>query len=419
MKSNHSFFYVTISLFFLLACNSKQQEADLTISPKKGVFKSTLTTTGELKAQKSTNIYGPRNARQAGIYQVKISDMVPEGTIVQEGAYVAQLDQSELSSKITDVQLAIQKAQSQYEQATLDSALTLSEARNNIINLRYAMQERQYEMDQSAFEAPATQQRVKLEYEKAQRAYDQAVGNYQKRVEQAIAKVKEVESDLKKQENKLNEYMAITQSFTVTAPANGMVIYYRSWDGKRKAGSTVNLWNPVIATLPDLSIMESVTFVNEVDVQKIKSGQEVAITLDANPDKALVGKVTEVANIGEQHPNSDSKVFEVKIIVNGSDTTLRPAMTTGNEILLAQEKDAISIPLECLHAYQDSISYVFKEASGAIVRQEVQTGIMNEDEIIIKQGISETDKIFLSVPQDTAQLSWKYLPPANQTASRD
>ena len=87
--------------------------------------------------------------------------------------------------------------------------------------------------------------------------------------------------------------------------------------------------------------MISTTYVNEVDIRKVAKGQHVNIGLDAFPDKKLSGEVISVANVGEQRPNSDAKVFEVKVVIAESDTTLRPAMSTANEIITATIPDAI------------------------------------------------------------------------------
>src|SRR5690606_36765145 len=117
--------------------------------------------------------------------------------------------------------------------------------------------------------------------------------------------------------------------FTIKAPGEGMVIYVKEWNGKKKtAGSQINPWDPTVATLPDLSKMEAITYVNEIDVRKVAVGHPVSITLDADPTKRLTGKVTAVANVGEQRPNTDAKVFEVRVAVEQADTTLRPGMTT-------------------------------------------------------------------------------------------
>ena len=76
--------------------------------------------------------------------------------------------------------------------------------------------------------------------------------------------------------------------FTINAPSPGMVIYVREWNGKKKGvGSQWNTWDPTVATLPDLTQMESQTYVNEVDVRKLSVGQKVSISLDADPTKKL------------------------------------------------------------------------------------------------------------------------------------
>ena len=126
-----------------------------------------------------------------------------------------------------------------------------------------------------------------------------------------------------------------------------MVIYVKEWNGrKRTTGSQVNPWDPAVATLPDLTQMESVAYVNEIDVRKLAVGQPVVITLDADPTKRLSGAVASVANVGEQRPNADAKVFEVHVTVTQSDTTLRPGMTTANVVETLKVPEALYVRTE-------------------------------------------------------------------------
>lgn len=398
---------ILITFFLALSSCSSGSEGgtEILISPRLGKFEVKVTATGELQATNSVSIFGPQSASKANIYQAKISDLLPEGTKVKKGEYVARVDDSDLTTKIMDAQIALQKAESQFTQAKLDTALSLSEARNKIVNLKFSMEEKLAEIEQSAYEAPATKQRVKLEFERAQLAYDQEIDNYQKRIAQSVAKVKESETELIKQQRKYNDFLALKAEFTIMAPEDGMIIYKRHWNGKKiAAGSMWERWNPVIATLPDLSKMQSITYINEIDIQKIKKDQEVTVRLDAMAEKSLTGKVSSLANIGEQRPNSDSKVFEVIIEIADKDSTLRPAMTTSNEILVAAKEESLFIPLECLHA-QDSISYVFVDQGGNIARQEIQAGLINENDVEILKGLSTEHKVYLSMPGDTSGLS--------------
>jgi len=401
---------VAILVVWQLSTRGNAVDDNIYAVAQKGKFDIVVTTTGELRAKNSIEIKGPGTQMiQMNLYQVPISKIVPEGTVVEEGDFVAALDKNELQGKIQESQLNLDQAQSQYEQTRLDTALTLSKERNEIVNLKFAVEEKEAEIEQSAFEAPATQRKVKLEFEKAQRAYEQALSNYQKQIDLSVAKVKEKETALFKERNNFDDLIELEKNFTIMAPSSGMVIYHREWGGrKRTVGSNVRAWDPIVATLPDLSIMESVTYVNEIDIQKIRDNQEVEIGLDAMPDKNLTGTVTSVANIGEQQPNSDSKVFEVVILINESDTTLRPAMTTSNQIIVKQVPETLYVPLECLHA-QDSISYVFKREGLNTIRQEVMPGLMNENDAQILAGLEEKDKLFFSMPDDTTGLKWNRL----------
>ena len=377
---------------------------------KQGEFKVVVTTAGELRARKFVQIQGPTNAQQAEAYQMKISSIVPEGTQVKEGDLVAELDRSSLAAKMAEVSLALQKAQAQYEQAMLDSTLNLGKAREEMRTMELQLEEKKLAKEQAIYEAPTIRRQAEIDHEKAQRALAQAKIDYKTRTEQAQAKMREVGADLDRQKNKLAVVQDVMGGFTIKAPAAGMVIYVKEWNGRKKtAGSQINPWDPTVATLPDLTQMESITYVNEIDVRKIATGQPVSITLDADPSKRLTGKVVSVANVGEQRPNADAKVFEVKITVEQPDTTLRPGMTTGNAVETFGIKDALYIPLEALSS-EEGVSYVYKRDGGRILKQEVETGAMNDDEVVIVRGLAADEQVLLSPPAGSDEIETVNLP---------
>lgn len=389
---------------------SSTEGTDLLVSPKTGKFEVTVTTTGELRAKNSTSIRGPEGIREFRIFNVTIQRLVPEGTVVQKGDFVAELDRSEITSNFQDAQLELEEARSQYEIAQLDSSLTLSEARDNLINLEYALEEYEIAVEQSQYESPATQRQAQINLDRAKRELNQARKNYETRVKQAEATLREIETDLQQEKREVDRIRQLMERFTIYAPENGMVIYRRTRDGSKiTEGSSVSAWDPTVAELPDFSVMESVTYVNEVDIQKIKVGQTVDIGLDAMPDKKLTGVITEVANIGEQRPNSNSKVFQVLIRINESDDTLRPAMTTSNTIHVESMDDALYVPLETIHSV-DSLSYVFKRSGLETVMQQVILGMMNDDDVVIREGLEENDSIYFSIPDDTTGIRKIQLP---------
>lgn len=395
---------LAVPTVWLMARTTVSGDEGLYATVKRGEFTVLVTTAGELRAKKFVPITGPMNMQQAEVYNgVKITTIVPEGTVVKEGDVVAELDRSPIAAKLADVTLALTKAQAVHEQAMLDSTLNLSKAREEMRTMELTMEEKRIGQEQAKFESPSVRRQADIDLEKATRALAQAKLDYATRTEQAKAKMREVGADFDRQKNKLKIVQDVMANFTILAPADGMVIYVKEWNGKKKtAGSQVSPWEPTIATLPDMNQMESITYVNEIDVRKVAKGQPVTITLDADPTKKLKGTVVAVANVGEQRPNADAKVFEVKVTVEQADTTLRPGMTTGNGVQTFLQKDALSVPLEALVS-DSGVSYVYKRSGSRTVKQQVLTGAINDNEVIIVRGLAANDRVLLSPPAGTAE----------------
>ncbi len=404
---------------WLLARPTAADGDALVATVKQGDFLVTVTTSGELRSRSFVQIQAPEGMQQANAFNVKIQTLVPEGTLVKAGDFVAELDRSSLAQRMSDVGLALQKAEAQLEQAMLDSTLNLSKAREDIRGMDLALEEKRLAKEQAVYEAPTIRRQAEIDLEKAERALAQARIDYVTRVEQAKAKMSEVGSDVQRQRNLLTTVRDVMAGFTITAPSDGMVIYVKEWNGKKKtAGAQVNPWESTVATLPDLTQMESVTYVNEIDVRKIAVGQEVHLTLDSDPNKRLTGTVKAVANVGEQRPNSDAKVFEVVVTVAQPDTTLRPGMTTANAVRTARIPNALFVPLEAVSSAED-VAYVYKRTGVRVVKQEVELGAMNDNEVVIVRGVEAGDEVLLVPPSNAATMTPQRLPGSRAGAKAD
>lgn len=404
---------VLIAIFAVRGSKSSETN-DIITNVRSGPFKVEIETTGELEAKNSIKILGPTSLREFGIWQVILQKIVDEGTQVKKGDWVATLDRSEFQTKLNDKKIALDKENAEYVQTQLDTTLELREARDELINLRYTVEEKRIIFEQSKFEPPATIKQAEINVERAQREYLQALENYKIKKRKNAEKMKGKSAELRKVQTQHDAMIKAIEAFSILAPESGMVIYHKSWDGKPlKAGSQINMWDPTVATLPDMTTMMSKTYVNEVDVRKVKPGQKVEIGLDAYPDKKLIGSVIRVANVGEQRPNSDSKVFEVAVEINGSDPTLKPSMTTSNKIIISVQDNALFVPLECLHSHFDSITYVYKREGINIIKQEVSVGETNANDAVILSGLGAGDRLFLSVPAGQEEKEITLLPEMN------
>ena len=389
---------VVAVIIIIYTAAGKDKANLLEVEVQKGKFEIVVTTTGELQAESSVDITAPtelRTSRHLRFGEIKIQDLVAEGTMVDSGDYVGLLDRSEVSNSLKSAQDQLEEEEANYRRVKMDTALTLSNLRDELINLQFNVEEAEITLEQSKFEPPATIRQAQINLDKAKRAYEQAVQNYQFRLEQAKADMREAEIDLEQRRQNVRDMEEVIEKFEIRAPARGMVIYKKENDGtRRKVGSSISPWDLVVATLPDLTTMISKTYVNEIDISKVQTGQPVRIGVDAFPEKKYTGVVTHVANIGEQLPNTDAKVFEVLIKLDGYDPILRPAMTTSNQIITDVYEDVTFVPLEAVHV-DDSIPYVIQKG----VKQVVVLGASNENQIIVEQGLEPGEMIYLNLPE--------------------
>jgi len=392
-------FLVISYLVYSYFSPSSDDKVYLTSKVRKGNFISEVVTSGEVQSTSLKKITGPPNLRKFRLRDIKIQDLVPEGTIVKKGDYVGKLDPSGVNELILDARLNLEAEESKFTQQQLDTTLTLKQERNAVKDLRFSMEETKLELKQSIYEPPATIKGLENKLEKLERDFREKQENYKIKKRQANAKMVEVGTKVSKIRKELDDLLKLLESFTIYSDGNGMITYDKNWDGtKKKVGSTISPWQPSIATLPDLTKMESKTYANEVDIRKVEEGLPVKVGFDAFPDVELEGVVTDVANVGEKKRGSDIKVFQVLIKLKEIDKSIRPGMTTSNKILTFERKDVLSVPLEAVFT-QDSITYVFKKSGFSINKKQVKIGDSNNDSVIIKEGLSENDEVYLNKPE--------------------
>ena len=393
-------FALAMILFNAQFSQSATDETQIMTQVRGGVFRSEVTASGELSAKNSVNILGPKTMQQAGVWETTISDIIAEGTVVEKGDYVARLDDSQLGQNIQQKRNDFTISLAKYEEAQLDTAMELRKAREEMNNQLFAIEKQRLVLENSEFEPPAVIKEKQMELDRAEKRYNQTVETYQLQKQKAITKVKAAQAQWNEDKRRLEFLNQVAEDFVIKAPESGMLIYKRDWRGNKiTQGGRVAGWDPTVATLPDLSTMISKTYINEVDINTVTAGQKVEIGLDAFPEKSLNGIVLDVANMGQQRPNSDSKVFEVLVEIYESDTTLRPGMSTSNKIIAQVIENTLFLPVEAIHSQGDSLTYVYLKRGSKLLKKEVRLGISNSDEVIVLSGLSEGESVLLSDPE--------------------
>ena len=396
-----------VLLILVLLFNSKSEKSVLlTAKVQRGDFQVKVYSTGQIESENKESIPVPAKLsdRSLRIWSLKITELVEEGTSVDSGDFVARLDPEAVQEQIKNVQDEMDKALTEYEDAKIDSNLNLSNQRDAITNAHLDMEEKDIIVKESIYESPSIQKKAQMDYDKAERKFDQEKNAYVLKTQQEENKVNRQFINFRQLKERYEGLEELYNSLTITAPKAGIVTYVKNPWGITKVGSDVG-GNGSVATIPDMTNLISRTYINEIDISKIKEGQKTDIGIDAFPDKKMTGEVVAIANIGQTMPNSDAKVFEVKIKVFGVDKDLKPAMTTSNVVYTNFYSDTLYIPIDAVFE-NDSMQYVYVD-NGHITRQIVKLGESNENYVLVSDGLKEGDIVCLNEPDAGPELPFE------------
>jgi len=332
--------FVALALSVLACAGGKK---DAKTADEKAV--TLFVETGNLQAVSSTAIVMPWYNWSYG--QPQITFLEKEGTLVEPGDVVAELDRS-------GVQQALDKARDELAMATADlnsmkmNHATATEKLNADLQQRLSRHlQAQIDTQRVAYESKSRKAEKLLELEKSGIELDKARRKIEttKLVQEQdlkiqLAKVEQTRTSIATAEKTL-------ESFTLRAPARGMVVYSINRQNRERikiqVGDKLYPGRPIIQ-LPDMSSMKAETAVNETDISKVRLGQKMRVRLDAYPEKVFDGVITSLAlTCHTKNRDSKIKVFDVEVLVEGSERILKPGMTVSCEFLSTVEP-AIALP---------------------------------------------------------------------------
>lgn len=211
-----------------------------------------------------------------------------------------------------------------------------------------------------------------------------------------------------RQEDRFKELQEDAEKLTVMAKKPGLVVYEtrrRRWHRPitiavdEKISSSQQLM-----IIPNMKTLQAETRVYEAVRQQVTPGLPALIQLDARPGKVLLGEVTKVAPLPDsQNPwlSPGVKVYPTVVkFKNELDIEdLKPGMSAEVEIILAQLKDVLSVPIAAVFADGEQ-TYCFRvDEKGNYQRTIVTLGRTSETRAEIVSGLSEGDSVLLAPPE--------------------
>lgn len=389
---------IAVAIISSVATASSDNSLIPVYTVKKDNFVSSISESGEIRAKNSLTISAPRIRGN-----LKIIFLVQEGTYVSVGDTVAKFDPTEAINKLRDAESELEMTQSEKAKLMANQRSAMAQMESQLRTAELSFELSKLNLEQMKFEAEAKQMEAKLQHEKNKLSYEQVKQEFESKKIIHKSELNEIEIKTKQKRSELEKAQRDLDMMTLTADEEGLVVYSTNWanNGRKFAVGDTPWGGATIINLPDLSSMESITQVNEVDVSKVKTGQEVIVKLDAFQDSSFTGIVSNVASLGKNKDgDTQIKVFEILVDIKGTSDILKPGMTTSNKIIMNKIDDVIFIPLEAVFE-RESEKVVFVKNGTSFDKQKVELGEKGEDYIVVISGLKPGDEIALLDPEDS------------------
>ncbi|MFH1070014.1 MAG: efflux RND transporter periplasmic adaptor subunit [Candidatus Glassbacteria bacterium] len=316
------------ALIVACACAAKEEPSD-----REAARTGSITETGELQAVNNRAVTMPWFNFDYG--QPQINFLEKEGTVVRKGQLVADIDVAGVRKVLEDKKSNLEIEQAELEKIRVDQENQIKQLEANLNTALAALDKARIDSMRVRYEPESRRRVIELELSSARIRLRKA----QKKIEDTrliqeqdfkiqLAKLTRIRNDIATAERTI-------ENFNLKAPADGMVVYGRNSSTREKVKVGDKIWpgEPVI-TLPDLTRMKVKTTINETEVAKITTGQNVIIRLDSYPKISFEGTITSISNVCHSvERGSKIKVFDVEVLINQNHRLLKPGMTVSCEFL--------------------------------------------------------------------------------------
>lgn len=357
-------------------------------------FSSSVLATGAVQPQVGAEVrVGARISGRVARLKANIGDAVTRGQVI------AELEKADLEATVAQRQAELQLAEAklaaverllptEIQKAQFD--MQRWQATCTLCRQEIDRQSKLLEVDATTKQAyDEAQERLtvaKAELASAEKAHELLQARFEEDRKQASAEIARARSALSNTEVQLSYA-------TITAPIDGVIASVATQEGETVAAG---MQAPTFVTIIDLERLQVDAYVDEVDIGKVKPGQEALFTVDTFPGREFEGRVTAIypkAVIQDNVVNYDVVVD----ILDEHGGTLRPEMTASVTVLLENKADVLSVPAKAVKRHQGK-NVVYLARDGGPEMREITVGWKDGQWIEILGGLEEGETVLLDPP---------------------
>ena len=369
-------------------------------SATRGALVETVVERGSLQAVESTEVICRVRPVGKNAHAAIIKWVIDEGTFVKKGDNVIDFDSSAHADLLRQQKEIVAKAEAEQKRAADDLERIKKENGIDVklaqIDLRLAdLALRQYKGND-----PLQKETLAVLVERAALLVERVKLQGQPKIDKASETLDARKSLCNREKDRQRELEKDIANCVVTAPQDGMVLYYiPEGPAIGRQRSVVAQGEPVregqkLLMIPDLSRMAMTTLIEEGQIHKLRVGQAAKIRVDAFPKRELKGKVSEIANLANHAVwlKSGKKAYKVVIEIDGENTELRPGHSAETAITTGEQPNCLRMPASAvLGKGKETFCYVLTDKELHV--RKVTVGVSDGKLVEIRSGLKEGELV--------------------------
>jgi multidrug efflux pump subunit AcrA (membrane-fusion protein) len=383
----------------VFACQWRQttattQTAGETVKVTRRQFSTSVTAIGAVKPQVGAEVkVGSRISGRVMRLHANIKDQVRRGQVIAElekADLEAMVSQSQAEARLAEAKLAALDELFPRDVARAETDIARWEATVILARKDFGRQQDLLKKKLAA-QVDADQAQEQLAVSEAQLATARRTLDLV-RVQHA-ENLKQAQAELDRDRAALANAQVQLSYAVITAPISGVIGSVSTQEGETVAAG---LNAPTFVTIIDLTKLQVEAYVDEVDIGKVKVGQQVVFTVDAFPANDFEGKVVAIYPKATIQDNVVKYVVAVEI-VTPYEGRLRPEMTTSVGIQL-ESRTVLAIPSGAVRR-EGGKHFVLLSVNGRSEPREVRLGWKDGPWTEVAGGLTEGQEIFLDLPE--------------------
>jgi len=158
-----------------------------------------------------------------------------------------------------------------------------------------------------------------------------------------------------------------------------------------------------VLTIADLNSMIINAHVNQADVPRLSTGQEVEVSVEAVPGLKVTGVVERIAP--QATIKNNIKGYAARIVLKNVDSRVRPGMTANIKIPVASADNVTAVPLAAVFTEKNPDTgqmerFVYVQRGNGFEKRTVKVGVADFFYAEIQEGLSAGEVVALEMPKE-------------------